>query len=74
MEMLKAALEGLDEMISVLEDRLGLESTRRAEEHKKQADLLKISRTREAHVLAAAQKVAARLDDTMRHVEQVLRD
>jgi len=74
MKRLKTALEDLDEEISVLQDKIGLDNGNRAENSKKQAELMKQTRTREAGVLAVAQKVAARLEKTIQHVEQVLRD
>jgi hypothetical protein len=74
MKRLKGALESLDEEISALEDRIGLETGARQNAIKKQTDLLKQSQKREASVLAIAQKVAARLDQTIDHVEQILRD
>lgn len=73
MERLKQNLEALDEAIFALEDRVGLSHLTRQEVVKKQADLLKESRTREAKVLATAQKVAARLDQTIEHLETALR-
>lgn len=74
MERLKNSLEDLDETISELEDKIGLDNGERQNALKKQADLLKQTRTREASVLAVAQKVASRLDQAIHHVEQVLRD
>jgi hypothetical protein len=74
MKRLKTALEQLDEMISSLEDRIGLDTSSRREFQRKQEDQLKQSRAREAQVLAVAQKVAARLHKTIQHVETVLRD
>ena len=73
MERLKQNLEALDEAIFVLEDRVGLSHNVQREAGKKHADLLKESRTREAGVLAAAQKIASRLDQAIEHVERVLR-
>ncbi|HUY68368.1 MAG TPA: hypothetical protein VMV79_03610 [Alphaproteobacteria bacterium] len=74
MERLKRTLEALDEEISALEDRIGLNQDERHNASKKQADLAKQSRAREAAVLAVAQKVAARLDQTINHVEHIIRD
>ncbi len=74
MQRLKAALEHLDEAISSLEDKVLLDSVGRQQNNKKKAELLKTSRLREMHVLATAQKVAARLDQTIHHVEHILRD
>jgi len=73
MQRLRQVLEQLDEDISDLEDKIGLDTTSRHENHKKQSDLLKLSRTREANVLAIAQKVASRLDQTIEHVESILK-
>jgi len=73
MQRLKTALEQLDEMISALEDRIGLDATSRTETRKKIDEALKASRAREAQVLAVTQKVAARLDKTIDHVERVMR-
>jgi hypothetical protein len=73
MERLKQNLEALDEAIFLLEDRIGLGFAAQRETAKKHTDLLKESRSREAGVLATAQKVAARLDQTIEHVERVLR-
>jgi len=74
MKRLKTALENLDEKISDLEENVGLEGSTRRDALKKQTELMKTSQKREANVLAIAQKVAARLDQTIHHVEQILRD
>ncbi len=74
MQRLKTALEQLDEMISALEDRIGLDAAARQEAQKKQTEQLKLSRAREANVLAVAQKVATRLDQTIEHVERIIRN
>jgi hypothetical protein len=74
MKRLTTALENLDEEISTLEDKIGLDGTAHQTQQKKLAEQLKQSRTHEAAVLAIAQKVAARLDKTIEHVERVLRD
>jgi hypothetical protein len=74
MKRLKTALEDLDEEISVLEDRIGLENGVHQTTLKKQAEMVKQVQRREASVLAAAQKVATRLDQTIDHVERVLRE
>ena len=74
MNRLKTALEQLDEMISALEDRIGMDVSSKIETQKKQAEQLRLSRAREANVLAVAQKVATRLDQTIQHVENVLRN
>lgn len=73
MQRLKTALEQLDDMISVLEDKIGLDVSSRRDLLKRQDDHLKQSRAREAQIVAVAQKVAARLDATIAHVENVLR-
>jgi len=73
MKRLKEKLEELDEALFALEDKIGLDGSARREAGKKQADVIKQTRTREASVLAVAQKVAARLDQTIEHVENVLR-
>jgi hypothetical protein len=72
MEKLKQALEDLDEAIFALEDRLALEAVNRRETVKRQSDITKQSRLREVEVLAISQKVAARLDHTIEHVERIL--
>lgn len=74
MERLKNALEKLDETISDLEDKVGLDAISRMENQKKQAEIIKLSRMREASILAVAQKVALRLDQTIEHVETVLKN
>ncbi len=74
MQRLKTALEQLDEMISALEDRIGLDAAARQDALKKQSEQLKLSRAREANVLAVAQKVATRLDQTIEHVERIVRN
>lgn len=74
MQRLKNALEQLDEMISALEDRIGLDASNRKELLRKSEEQLKQSRARETQVLAVAQKVAARLDKTIQHVEHVIRN
>ena len=73
MKRLKDMLEALDDSISDLEDKVGGDALIRQELHKKQSELLKLSRTREANVLAVAQKVASRLDQTIQHVENIIR-
>ncbi len=72
MKRLKAALENLDEAISTLEDRIGLDDSTRTESQRKINDILKQSKAREAQTLAVAQKVALRLDQTIEHVEKIL--
>lgn len=74
MQRIKDALEQLDEMISSLEDRVRLDAAMQRDGLKKQAEALRTSRTRETQVLAVAQKVASRLDQTIQHVEHVLRN
>ena len=71
MNRLKAMLESLDEAISDLEDKVAMVGTRQREEIRRHNELLKQSRTREASVLAVAQKVAARLDQTIQHVAKI---
>jgi hypothetical protein len=73
MKRLKTALEKLDESISDMEDRVGMDSAHRAESQRKLSDIMKQGRTREAHIMAAAQKVALRLDQTIDHVEKILK-
>ena len=53
MDRLKQNLEALDEAIFSLEDRFALTHATQREAAKKQIDLLKESRAREAKVLAA---------------------
>ena len=74
MKRLKTALEKLDETISDLEDKVGVDAGSRADSQKKLADLMKQSRAREGNVLAVAQKVALRLDQTIEHVEKILKN
>ena len=73
MKRLKAALEKLDETISDLEDKVGIDVLGRAESQKKLAEIMKQGRAREASLLAVAQKVALRLDQTIDHVEKILK-
>ena len=73
MEQLKDALETLDETISDLEDKIGIDNSKRQLSLKNQIEMLKMSRTREANAMAVAQKVASRLDDAINHVENILR-
>jgi hypothetical protein len=73
MQRLREVLELLDECISDLEDKVGLDVEIRRDAQRKQNELLKMSRTREANVLAVAQKVASRLDQTIQHVENIVR-
>ena len=72
MQRLKNALEALDEALYVLDDQVGMDRGLRQENFKKQMDLLKQVRAREANILAVAQKVASRLDQTIEHVEGIL--
>ena len=74
MNNLKAALERLDETISDLEDKVGIDAQTREENHKKQVELMKQSQVREATTVAVAQKVALRLDQAIEHVEKILKD
>jgi hypothetical protein len=73
MQRLRQALEMLDETISDLEDKVGLDGEQRREFAKKQTELLKLSRARETNVLAVTQKVASRLDQAISHVENIVR-
>ncbi|MFA4994956.1 MAG: hypothetical protein WC521_06610 [Bdellovibrionales bacterium] len=72
MERLKQALEELDEAIFVLEDRVLFDASNRRETLKKQNEIFKQGRQREVEILATTQKVAARLDHTIEHVERIL--
>ena len=74
MNRLKAALEKLDVTISDLEDKVGIDAAARAEAQRKHNEWMKQSRAREAAVLAVAQKVALRLDQTIDHVEKILKN
>ncbi len=73
MQRLKQKLEELDELLFALEDKVGIDSSHRREASKKYNDLLKQLRAREAGVMAVAQKVASRLDQSIEHVENILR-
>ena len=73
MERLKNALEALDETIFDLEHKVGIEKTSYRETVKKQTEIVKQIRTREASLMAVTQKVAARLDQAINHVEHILR-
>ncbi len=73
MDRLKNALEALDEAIYLLEDRIGMDTAARREAGKKQIAELRLSQSREANVIAVAQKVASRLDEAIEHVEGILR-
>lgn len=72
MDRLKDALETLDEAISDLEDKVGIDTTTRQQSLKNQIEMLKMSRAREAKAMALAQKIAARLEDAILHVETIL--
>lgn len=74
MQRLKAALELLDHEISALEARLEMANFQRAEAMRKQTEIVRISKSREAKTAASSQKVAARLDKTINAVEDLLRD
>jgi hypothetical protein len=73
MERLKNALEALDEAIFDLEHKLGMQKQNHRDTAKKQTDIVKQIRAREASVLAVTQKVAARLDQAIQHVENIVR-
>lgn len=73
MDRLKSALEALDDVITDLEEQVRIDNLARRDASKKQAELLKLSRSREAQVLATAQKVASRLDQAIGNVEGILR-
>jgi len=72
MKRLKTALERLDETISDLEDKVGVDGAQRAQAQKKMALILKQSQGREAGTLAVVQKLALRLDQAIGHVEKIL--
>ena len=74
MERLRQALEALDEAIFTLEDKISHDGSNRRETIKRQSEIFKQSRAREAEILATTQKVAARLDHTIEHVERILRN
>jgi hypothetical protein len=74
MERLKQALEELDEALFALEDKVVFDATNRRETLKKQNEIFKQGRAREVEILATTQKVAARLDHTIEHVERILRN
>jgi len=73
MERLRNALEALDEMIFDLEHKVGLDKANARETAKKQSDIFKQIRAREANVMAVAQKVASRLDQAITNVEHIIR-
>lgn len=73
MERLKASLEQLDETITGLEDKVGVDAGNRAESQKKMVDILKQGKSREAAIMGTAQKVALRLDQTIEQVEKILK-
>ncbi len=73
MQRLKQKLEELDEAIFALEDKIGLDASARRDNLKKQAEIMKQARSREAGVMQAAQKVASRLDQVITHVESIVR-
>lgn len=73
MQRLRQKLEELDQVLFDLEDKVGLDSGTRRAAAKKQTEIMKQVRAREANVLAVAQKVAARLDQTIHHVERIVR-
>lgn len=73
MDRLKNSLEALDETIFELEHKVGIEKTSFRETVKKQTEIVKQIRTREANLMAVTQKVAARLDQAIEHVERIIR-
>lgn len=73
MERLKNALEALDETIFDLEHKVGIEKSSFRDTVKKQTEIVKQIRTREANLMAVTQKVAARLDQAIEHVERIIR-
>ncbi len=73
MEHLKAALEQLDETITNLEDKVGIKANQHVESQKKINEILKQGKAREAAIMGTAQKVALRLDQTIEHVEKILK-
>ena len=72
MDRLKQALEDLDEALFALEDKFVLETANRRETIKRQTEIFKQNRQREVEIMATTQKVAARLDHTIEHVERIL--
>lgn len=73
MDRLKNSLEALDETIFELEHKVGIEKSSFRETVKKQTEIVKQIRTREASLMAVTQKVAARLDQAIEHVERIIR-
>lgn len=73
MERLKNSLEALDETIFELEHKVGIEKTSFRETVKKQTEIVKQIRAREVGMMAVTQKVAARLDQAIEHVERIIR-
>ncbi len=73
MKRLMQAMEELDEAIFALEDKVSLDASNRREKAKRQAEIAKQAHIREVEVLGMTQKVAARLDHTIEHVERILR-
>ena len=73
MERLKNSLEALDETIFELEHKVGIEKNSYRETVKKQSEIVKQIRSREAAMMAVTQKVAARLDQAIEHVERIIR-
>ncbi len=73
MERLKNAMEALDETIFDLEHKVGLQKSTYRDTFKKQSELFKEIRAREANMMAVTQKVASRLDQAISHVENILR-
>ncbi len=73
MERLKDALEALDETIFDLEHKVGLVKADARETAKRQDEIFRQLRTREANAVTAAQKIAARLDQAIANVEQIIR-
>ncbi|MDD4616553.1 MAG: hypothetical protein PHW76_05480 [Alphaproteobacteria bacterium] len=74
MERLKQALEDLDEAIFMLEDKVAFDVANRRDALRRQNEVFKQGRQREIEILATTQKVAARLDYTIEHVERILRN
>lgn len=73
MERLKNSLEALDETIFELEHKVGIEKRSYRDTLKKQSELVREIRSREANLMAVTQKVATRLDQAIEHVERIIR-
>ncbi|MCL2474399.1 MAG: hypothetical protein FWF23_05840 [Alphaproteobacteria bacterium] len=74
MQKLKKALEELDEVLFSLEDKVALEVESYIGFRRRYDDMVRTIRQKEADFAATTKSISARLDNTIEHVERILRN